>query len=93
LATEAGATLHPIRNHVATRHEVAGALPAREVNSYHALAFSQCPEGYEVLATASDGSIEAIRHRTLPWQGWMWHPEREDEFSQADITAIAEIFS
>lgn len=93
LATEAGVPLHAIEDHVATRHEVKGTLPAQEVNSYHVLAFSQCPQGYEVLATAPDGSIEAIRHRKLPWQGWMWHPEREDEYSQADIAAIAEIFS
>ena len=29
------------------------------------------------LAKSDDGNIEAIRHRELPWEAWMWHPERE----------------
>jgi putative glutamine amidotransferase len=30
----------------------------------------------EILATAPDGSVEAVAHRTLPQVGIMWHPER-----------------
>jgi putative glutamine amidotransferase len=33
---------------------------------------------------SQDGEIEAIEHTTLPWQGWMWHPEREAEFAASD---------
>jgi putative glutamine amidotransferase len=34
------------------------------------------PPGWSVLATAPDGTIEAIAHTTLPQIGVMWHPER-----------------
>ena len=32
----------------------------------------------EVLATAPDGTVEAVAHRTLPQVGIMWHPERAE---------------
>jgi putative glutamine amidotransferase len=31
-----------------------------------------------------DGVIEAIRHEQFPWEGWMWHPEREEVFNMID---------
>ena len=34
---------------------------------------------------ATDGAIEAIAHRTFPWQGWMWHPEREPTVNAQDL--------
>jgi putative glutamine amidotransferase len=72
--------------HVRTRHQLS---PPRgwpgEVNSYHEWAFLDAPPSYFVLAQTDDGVIEAMRHEVLPWEGWMWHPEREHQFSPADI--------
>lgn len=87
----AGVELDHVANHVRARHKLAGSF-AHEVNSYHTLRPRECPAGYHVLATAPDGSIEAIRHDSLPWEGWMWHPEREADFAAADIEATRRIF-
>ena len=54
------------------------------VNSYHDMALKDCPDCYDILATSQDDSIEAIKHKNLPWEGWMWHPEREDSFNEID---------
>ena len=39
-----------------------------------------------------DGFIEAIAHRYLPWEGWMWHPERETPFLEQDTRRIKALF-
>lgn len=86
-----GASLHPVSGHVRTRHQLTGVISG-EVNSYHGYSLSACPDGFEVLARSEDGEIEAIRHRTLPWEGWMWHPEREDHFTVHDMHRIKALF-
>lgn len=92
LAHWSGSDLRPVEGHVRTRHCLSGEI-AGEVNSYHCLALASCPENFQVLARSEDGEIEAIRHRFLPWEGWMWHPERESEFSQRDIQRFKDLLS
>ena len=91
MGTAAGAACVAVAGHVACRHAVTGEI-AREVNSYHALALGECPTGYAPLARAEDGTLEAMRHGSLPWEGWMWHPEREHEFDRADMRRFGELF-
>lgn len=89
LAHHAGGTLARVTGHVRTRHALlcddaaAGRLP-REVNSYHDWGLTACPPGYRCLAHAPDGTIEAMQHEHRPWEGWMWHPEREASFDPLD---------
>ncbi len=56
------------------------------VNSRHHQAVSHVADGFEVTATAPDGVIEAIEHRTLPFcVAVQWHPEnfwRTGEFRE-----------
>lgn len=92
MAHWAGATLHPVTGHVRARHQLTGQI-FTEVNSYHYHALSDCPSDFEVIALSEDGEIEAIRHLLLPWEGWMWHPEREPDFLQHDIQRIKDLFS
>lgn len=92
MAHRAGATLKQVSNHVQTRHVLQGQITG-EVNSYHQYALEFCPQGFEVLAHAVDGEIEAIRHRTLRWEGWMWHPEREQAFSWQDLKRLEALFN
>ncbi|WP_084386815.1 gamma-glutamyl-gamma-aminobutyrate hydrolase family protein [Castellaniella caeni] len=87
MAHFAGVALRPVVGHIRTRHLVHGKICA-EVNSYHAYSLQACPNGYEVLARSIDGEIEAIRHRVLPWEGWMWHPEREQPFVARDVERL-----
>lgn len=87
MAHWAGTGLHPVSGHVRTRHQLTGQI-STEVNSYHIYSLAACPEGFEVLANSEDGEIEAIRHLSLPWEGWMWHPEREAIFASCDIERL-----
>lgn len=97
MAVWAGIDLVKVGGHVGTRHQLA--VTARkdewpaEVNSYHNWGLASCPDGFEVSARAEDGSIEAIRHIELPWEGWMWHPEREASFSLQDIKRLKRLCS
>jgi gamma-glutamyl-gamma-aminobutyrate hydrolase PuuD len=83
--------LKPVSGHVASRHTLAGEIPGT-VNSYHSYSLATCPAGFRVLAKSEDGEIEAVRHRALPWEGWMWHPEREDAFSAQDLQRLRSLF-
>jgi len=89
MAVWAGEELQPVEGHVRTRHKLAsetdGFSMPESVNSYHDFGMMTVPENFEVIARNDDGIIEAIGHKYLPMEGWMWHPEREKEFSSEDI--------
>lgn len=93
LVCHAGGSLKQVSDHVRTRHKLSGNLPY-DVNSYHDQAIDTLPDCYDVLARAEDDTVEAIKHKTLPWMGWMWHPEREagylDERLKGGLTEMAE---
>lgn len=91
MAHWAGATLHQVSGHVRTRHQLSGQI-STEVNSYHNYSLTDRPSDFDVIARSEDSEIEAISHRSLPWEGWMWHPERETEFSQHDIQRMKDLF-
>ena len=89
MACHSGALLQPISGHAGTEHELVNLgiepdLPSY-VNSYHNWTIDRCPSCYELLATATDGSLEMFRHRHLAWEGWMWHPERVSPFLDIDL--------
>lgn len=46
------------------------------VNSSHHQAVGRLGGGLEPLQWAEDGTVEALRHRTLPILAVQWHPER-----------------
>jgi putative glutamine amidotransferase len=91
LAHWAGGGIHSVIGHLRTRHQLSGKIQA-EVNSFHSFSLSACPPGFEVLARSEDGEIEAIRHLSLPWEGWMWHPERQDQFDDSDTSRKKALF-
>lgn len=79
--------------HVATRHVVhdtAGRGWRRVVNSYHGkcITFEGLGRNLRALATAEDGTIEAVCHGLLPWLGVMWHPERDSPTHAEDLRLI-----
>ena len=80
-----------VQGHVRTRHHLTGEIVG-EVNSYHNFSLASCPLDFEVLARSEDGEIEAIRHQSLYWEGWMWHPEREENFVDRDVKRIKALF-
>jgi len=92
MATLAGSSLRKVNGHVRTRHVLQGVGISGEANSYHDMSVDSCPIGYHVLARSGDGEIEAICHNDLPWDGWMWHPEREEHFVDRDIKRLRKLF-
>ena len=79
--------LKRVCGHVKTRHLVSGEI-MREVNSFHDYSLVDEGANFHILAKSDDGEIEAIRHKTLPWEGWMWHPERDIHYSEHDIARL-----
>jgi putative glutamine amidotransferase len=49
---------------------------------------SELPPNFVALAYSEDGEIEAMSHKDRPWEGWMWHPEREKILSLNDINRL-----
>ncbi len=88
LGAWAGVDLVRVDGHVGTRHSVDGSRGEAIVNSYHAFALADCPDDFTSMATSPDGVLEAMRHDWLPWEGWMWHPEREPTPSHNDLVRI-----
>jgi len=88
----AGGILGKVDGHVRVDHELHGVISGY-ANSFHHYAFSSCPSGFSVLAESGDRVIEAIGHKDLPWEGWMWHPERVPVFLERDILRIRRLFS
>jgi|TARA_B100001093_G_scaffold457502_1_gene469244 putative glutamine amidotransferase len=89
-----GQELVSVEGHVSTRHKLIGSGDIKvpeEVNSFHKLGIYSCPENYNVLAFADDNSIEAIVHNHIPWEGWMWHPEREINFNSFELTRFSSL--
>lgn len=85
LAANYGTRLSRIEGHVAVEHEIERApgavlpLEARELtNSFHdfGIAAEDLAEELRIEAVDSEGRVEALRHRTEPLYGIMWHPER-----------------
>ncbi len=90
MALWAGGALKRVAGHVRTRHRLAGEINGT-VNSFHDLAIDGCPNGFMPTARAEDGEIEAMRHATLPWEAWMWHPEREAPFDARDTARLKKL--
>ena len=86
-----GVGTKPAPGHIRVRHPITGSISG-SVNSFHNLALASCPTDFDVIAISGDGEIEAIRHRAMRWEGWMWHPEREPAFDPRDIYGIRALF-
>ena len=85
----AGNGLINVDNHKGSHHKIRPQISdpwsvPTKVNSYHNKALKECPKDYKILAVSEDGVIEAIQHINLPWEGWMWHPERERPHNSID---------
>ena len=96
LAHYSGVGLKEISGHAGCRHELvvnhyALGVYQDSVNSYHNKALVECPPCYEISALSSDKTIEGITHKSKSWEGWMWHPERENKFLNSDLNRAQEI--
>ncbi|MDB0016097.1 gamma-glutamyl-gamma-aminobutyrate hydrolase family protein [Alphaproteobacteria bacterium] len=99
MAVHAGATLSPVLGHVGNQHRLSFddrfnllKFP-NTVNSFHQYGFRSCPPLYNPIAKTEDGVIEAMAHSILPWEGWMFHPEREFVFDSYLISRARDLFT
>ena len=90
LTLEDGGTIEPVKGHVAVQHVVTARREA--VNSFHEFAVVDLPRTWRPIAHADDGVLEAMTHVALPWQGWMWHPERESPYAEEDVNELLHLF-
>lgn len=93
-----GATLERINEHANTRHELImsegnAAHFSKTVNSYHNFCLKDLPNEIEIIATDFKGSCEAFRHKTLPIEAWMWHPERESPYVEQDLLNLKRVLN
>ena len=98
LLTHFGVTLQQLTDHAGKPHTVTveewpGGTSRLTVNSFHNFGFQKktIPPAWKVLASASDETVEAVRHATLPFWGIMWHPERPPEL-EANRTLLNTLF-
>ena len=80
-----GVRLQRVEGHVGRLHGIAIDGRTRSVNSYHNLMAMESVPELEVWATAPDGAVEAVRHRSGRLAGIMWHPERNSPFDPLDL--------
>lgn len=86
-----GGRLEAGEGHVATRTIIDGPdVVRREVACFHELVITQdhLAEDLVPFAWAEDGTVEGVRHRSLPWTGIMWHPERTLPFVAEDVALV-----
>jgi N5-(cytidine 5'-diphosphoramidyl)-L-glutamine hydrolase len=86
-----GGRVSKITNHVGQRHaiisEVAGFDLPKKVNSFHnyGIPLHGLAQPLQALAYDEDGNIEAFFDLGRAILGIMWHPEREERFTNLDI--------
>lgn len=88
-----GGALEMRPDHAGARHEIAIDGQTVIVNSWHRFVVTSAMPEWETLAAAADGSIEAMRHSSLPWLAMMWHPERSDGNPAAMDAWMAQVLS
>ena len=95
-----GGRISRLDQHVACRHNIEKCGQTvflgnyKSVNSFHNYGIQQddLADDLNAVYQSDDGYIEAFEHKTLPWVGMMWHPEREAGFSQDDIRTVHNLF-
>ena len=87
-----GCTLEEVKGHAAVRHKVHGSIGMLSVNSFHNQACFNLHEPLETLACTEDGVIEAVCCEEKRILATMWHPEREQPFTDADIRRLQKLF-
>jgi N5-(cytidine 5'-diphosphoramidyl)-L-glutamine hydrolase len=83
--------LRRVEGHVTQRQVIRINGEPKEVNSYHHFAAFDTRPPLDVWAVAEDGVVKAVRHSAQPMTGIMWHPERSEPFSPADVGLFRQV--
>jgi N5-(cytidine 5'-diphosphoramidyl)-L-glutamine hydrolase len=77
--------LGPVKGHVTPHQIILVNGQPQDVNSYHDWGTIETIPNIEVWALSNDKIVKAIRHKSHPIVGIMWHPERFKTFRKFDI--------
>lgn len=91
-----GSKLVKVQNHVRTTHKLINFTKdkfPKICNSYHNYSLKDCPKNFYITTKAPDGNIESIKHKNLTWEGWMWHPERDNKIDKVNDYRLKKIFN
>jgi N5-(cytidine 5'-diphosphoramidyl)-L-glutamine hydrolase len=84
--------LRRVEGHVAAQQTISIDGRREVVNSYHCYGAHETRAPLEAWAVADDGVVKAVRHRSRPMSGIMWHPERRSPFAPMDIALFRRVF-
>lgn len=87
-----GCCLENVEHHVAVRHKVQGLWGNFEVNSFHNQGCRRVEKSLLIMAQTEDGVVEAVSSKEYPIMGTMWHPERENPFTNRDMQRVQNFF-
>ncbi|MBI2339377.1 MAG: gamma-glutamyl-gamma-aminobutyrate hydrolase family protein [Deltaproteobacteria bacterium] len=88
-----GIRLTQVEGHITPTLKITVNGTEREVPSYHRMGTTETTDVLDVWAAAPDGVVKAVRHKTRPIQGLMWHPERIHPFAPPDIEFVREFYT
>jgi N5-(cytidine 5'-diphosphoramidyl)-L-glutamine hydrolase len=95
-----GINLEAVKDHVKTRHNLILHQDSKyayilkdynTVNAFHDYGTTETNEHLIVSSKSEDGIVMSVEHCMYPIFGFMWHPEREEPFSQTDINLFKNI--
>ena len=90
-----GSKLVKVKNHIRKNHKLINLSKEKfpkKTNSYHQYSLKSCPKNFFITTKSLDGNIESIKHKVLPWEGWMWHPERDKKTDKINNLRLKKIF-
>ena len=90
-----GSKLIRVKNHVKKKHKLINLTKEKfpkHANSYHDYSLKNCPKNFFITTKSPDGNIESIKHKYFPWEGWMWHPERDKKIDKINNIRLKKIF-
>ena len=70
-----GGTLKRIDGHINSMTTLTGEIQGM-FKCFHNLSIDRLPDAFQITAVATDETIESVVHKSYPWEGCMWHPER-----------------
>jgi N5-(cytidine 5'-diphosphoramidyl)-L-glutamine hydrolase len=92
LQQRSGVALRRVEGHVTAHQTIDVEGVPTDANAYHCYGAFETREPFLTWAVARDGVIKAVRHRSQPVTGIMWHPERTQPAAASDIALFKRVF-
>ena len=81
-----------MEGHIRVNHTISGRINRDAVNSFHEMGLKKVASPIIELSRSEDNVIEAIQHEEFKIAAVMWHPERVEGFSNADIDLVSNFY-